>query len=159
MKRIASDMESAFRDSIKNALATPSQLLQPYINQKFSQPLNVRSPETYQKIIDPSTASQVMTYLDLLMVYATDLNLMSRYQTSQHIITGSFTLQVSRAQNCSYFTSIITGTVRKTQLSSIIAHAVLIIVIIVFLIPFYLLLRKRSPLHQKVFDLLVSVHV
>lgn len=98
-----------------------------------------------------------MTFLDLQMVYATDISLLTRLSLYNTIMAYTYTSQVDQAQNASRLSSVIDDAVRNTETVSIAVHSVLMVAIALLLVPSCCLLRKRLILHEKVYDLLVSI--
>jgi hypothetical protein len=156
MVSFTAQMETAFKDSLQNCLGSPSALLEPYITERLKIPLTVSNPTKFTDIMNTSF-SQNLTYLDLLMIYASDLNLMTRLQLDSPVLAFSFTVQVSETQDCCFLSPIIDSAVNHSEFVSVAVQIALIFLIALLLIPSYFLLKKRLSLHEKVFDLLVSI--
>ena len=107
-------METALKDSVLNCLATPSELLQPYINERFSIPLVVLNPATVVQLLNTSTRSQNLTYLSLLMIYTSDLNLLRRFDIDSPVMKYSYSVQVANTQNCTFLSPIIDSAVQRS---------------------------------------------
>ena len=82
---------------------------------------------------------------------------MTRLSLYNIIIEYTYNNQVSETQNVTRFNSIIDDAVRHTETVSIAVHSVLMVAIALLLVPSCCLLRKRLILHEKVYDLLVSI--
>jgi hypothetical protein len=104
-----------------------------------------------------SLGSQNISYLDLLMIYASDLNLMARFNLVAPTLRYSFTIPVAQTQNCSFLSPIIDEAVEDSQSLATAVHIGLMLVIVLLVLPSFILLRRRLSLHEKVFDLLASI--
>lgn len=102
----------AYKGSIKNVIWPSSKLLEPYVDERLNTPLAVANPTTIDQLLSSSVSYQNLTYLDLLMIYATDLNPMTQLQLDAPVIGYSFTVPIGLAQNCSHLSPIIDSAVR-----------------------------------------------
>lgn len=93
----------------------------------------------------------------MLMLYASDLNLMTRLDIVAPTLSYSFTIPVAQTQNCSFLSPIIDKAVQDSQSLSTPVHMGLMFVIALLIIPTFVLLKRRLALHEKVFDLLASI--
>jgi hypothetical protein len=91
------------------------------------------------------------------MIYTTDLNLLRGFDIDSPLMKHSYSVQVANTQNCTFLSPIIDSAVRHSETVAVAVHLALMVLIALLLIPLYLLLKKRLSLHEKVFDLLVSI--
>jgi hypothetical protein len=101
------------------------------------------NPTTIDQMLNSSAPYQNLTYLDLLMIYATDLNLMVNLKLTGPVLGYSFTYHVVTAQNFSHLSPIIDSAVKHNEFVSIAVHITLMVIIILLLIPLHVLFRKR----------------
>lgn len=92
MISLTSKMQDAYVSCIRNSM-NPSNILKPTIEEILSKPLHVSNPIEWMSA-NSAISFQNMTYLDLLMIYATDLSLMTRLSLYNTIITYTYTTQI-----------------------------------------------------------------
>jgi hypothetical protein len=118
--------------------------------------------QTVITIANPTTNSslpsyQNISYIDLLMIYASDLNLITQLSLYDTVMKATYSPTIADIQNCSYLSAIIDKGVNQAQGVSIAVHIALMALITILILPLFCLLRNRLSLHEKIFDLLVSI--
>jgi hypothetical protein len=116
---------------------------------------NVAIPDP--PVSNSTTTYQNIRYKEAVLLYATDFQLMAQLKLNSTILKPSYSPTIAQAQNASHFSALIDQGVSDSQKISIIVHISLIAFSILLLIPLFCLLRRRLSLHEKIFDLLVSI--
>jgi len=118
-------------------------------------------------VLDPSitpndiqTDVQTVTYLELMMNYAVDMNRFSSLKISTGIMMYlTYSNSVTTIQNVTNFGTYIDGSITASKHNNIVIELSMCAIILIMIIPLCCVLRKRRGLHLKIFDLIVSIDI
>lgn len=92
-----------------------------------------------------------------MMNYVVDLQAMTNLDLTSPIMFYSFLPNIAAAQNATELTTLIDDSIAKTEKEGLIIEVASAVLVGLLLIPLGIVLRRRLHIHEKVFDLIVSV--
>jgi hypothetical protein len=146
------------RNIIYSLLQNHSLVLAEIIEEKWSTPVNFKD-----RFVVPNTISyaiQNLTYLEVMLNFVVDINLAANKHHGNKIIVGNVvSFEFKKVQDSSNFVAAINQQINKDRDRSLFIQIAMIIVVVLCLVPVWLFLRTRLPLHEKIFDLMVSIDI